>query len=161
MPWIFLCLSCLNVYFKGKTVDRKAYREALDKFGKPGDVCSVFTPDDTHFEIILAALEKGLHVMATKPVVKTLKEHQILVEKAKEKNVLLQMEVHKRFDPIYNDARMRIQKLGDFNFFSSYMSQPKFQLETFKVHNYTELHIIWLYTISIILSEFSVSINGI
>ena len=77
--------------------------------------------------------------MATKPVVKTLKEHQILVEKAKEKNVLLQMEVHKRFDPIYNDARMRIQKLGDFNFFSSYMSQPKFQLETFKVHNYMEL----------------------
>ena len=27
---------------------------------------------------------------------------------------------------------MRIQKLGKFNFFTSYMSQPKFQLETFK-----------------------------
>ena len=69
--------------------------------------------------------------MATKPMVKTLKEHQLLVEKAKEKNVLLQIEVHKRFDPIYNDARMRIQKLGKFNYFTSYMSQPKFQLETF------------------------------
>ena len=77
--------------------------------------------------------------MATRPVEKTLKEHQILVEKAKEKNVLLQMEVHKRFDPIYNDARMRIQKLGDFNYFSSYLSQPKIQLETFKVHTYTKL----------------------
>ena len=70
-------------------------------------------------------------------------------------------QVHKRFDPIYSDARMRIQKLGhcfiiikiprpqhhpdqhniivmniiegEFNFFTSYMSQPKFQLETFKV----------------------------
>ena len=31
--------------------------------------------------------------------------HQALVEKAREKNVLLQIEVHKRFDPIYNDAR--------------------------------------------------------
>ena len=71
--------------------------------------------------------------MATKPMVKTLREHQLLVEKAKEKNVLLQIEVHKRFDPIYNDARMRIQKLGKFNYFTSYMSQPKFQLETFKV----------------------------
>lgn len=30
------------------------------------------------------------------------------------------------------DFRMRIQKLGKFNFFTSYMSQPKFQLETFK-----------------------------
>merc|ERR1711892_1217588 len=80
----------------------------------------------------LDALDKGLHVMATKPMVKTLKEHQYLVDKAKEKNVLLQIEVHKRFDPIYSDARMRIQKLGDFNFFTAYMSQPKFQLETFK-----------------------------
>jgi len=113
-------------------VNPKAYLEALDKFAKPGDVCSVFTPDDSHFEIISAALDRGLHVMATKPMVKTLKEHQFLVEKAKAKNVLLQIEVHKRFDPIYSDARMRIQKLGEFNFFTSYMSQPKFQLETFK-----------------------------
>jgi len=115
-----------------KAVNPKAYLDALKKFAKPGDICSVFTPDDSHFEIISAALDHGLHVMATKPMVKTLKEHQFLVNKAKEKNVLLQIEVHKRFDPIYSDARMRIQKLGDFNFFTSYMSQPKFQLETFK-----------------------------
>jgi len=116
---------------KGEGVDRQAYLAALAE-ARPGDVCSVFTPDDTHFEIILAALERGLHVMATKPMVKTLAQHQQLVEKAREKNVLLQIEVHKRFDPIYNDARMRIQKLGKFNFFTSYMSQPKFQLETFR-----------------------------
>merc|ERR1711990_649413 len=46
----------------------KAYLEALDKFAKAGDVCSVFTPDDSHFEIISAALDRGLHVMATKPM---------------------------------------------------------------------------------------------
>ncbi len=34
--------------------------------------------------------------------------------------------------PAYNDARARAQKLGEFNFYCSYMSQPKFQLETFK-----------------------------
>lgn len=28
--------------------------------------------DDTHFEIALAAVKRGLHVMVTKPVVKTL-----------------------------------------------------------------------------------------
>ena len=37
-----------------------------------------------------------------------------------------------RTSPAYSDARARAQKLGDFNFYSSYMSQPKFQLETFK-----------------------------
>jgi predicted dehydrogenase len=38
--------------------------------------------------------------MATKPMVKTLAEHQYLVEKARQNNVLLQIEVHKRFDPV-------------------------------------------------------------
>ena len=90
--------------WQGEGVNRQAYLAALEQ-ARPGDVCSVFTPDDTHFEIILAALERGLHVMATKPMVKTLAQHQQLVEKAREKNVLLQIEVHKRFDPIYNDAR--------------------------------------------------------
>lgn len=37
-----------------------------------------------------------------------------------------------RYDPIYNDAVNRIRNLGDFGFFQSYMSQPKFQLSTFK-----------------------------
>ena len=42
------------------------------------------------------------------------------------------MEVHKRWDPIYVDARDRIRGLGDFSFFQSYMSQPKSQLDTFR-----------------------------
>eukprot|EP00391_Amoebophrya_sp_Ameob2_P010870 CAMPEP_0178986932 /NCGR_PEP_ID=MMETSP0795-20121207/2978_1 /TAXON_ID=88552 /ORGANISM="Amoebophrya sp., Strain Ameob2" /LENGTH=458 /DNA_ID=CAMNT_0020678047 /DNA_START=376 /DNA_END=1752 /DNA_ORIENTATION=+ len=116
----------------GVARDPRAYVEAINSF-KPGDVCSVFTPDDTHFDICLAALDRGLHVMVTKPMVKTLAEHRQLVDKAREKNVLLQIEVHKRFDPIYNDARQRVNcQLGDFNFFTSYMSQPKFQLDTFR-----------------------------
>lgn len=109
-----------------------AYKECFTSFATSGDVCSVFTPDDTHFDICLAALERGLHVMCTKPMVKTVEQHRILVNKAKEKGVLLQIEVHKRFDPIYNDSVMRAKKLGDFNFFQSYMSQPKHQLNTFK-----------------------------
>eukprot|EP01061_Rhynchopus_euleeides_P019803 TRINITY_DN32491_c0_g1_i1.p1 TRINITY_DN32491_c0_g1~~TRINITY_DN32491_c0_g1_i1.p1 ORF type:complete len:436 (+),score=155.61 TRINITY_DN32491_c0_g1_i1:49-1308(+) len=111
--------------------DAKAYEKALTHFS-PGDVCSVFTPDDTHYDIALAALERGLHVMVTKPIVKTLKEHLALVAKAKEKGSLLQIEVHKRFDPVYNDACARMKHLGDFNHYVSYMSQPKSQLETFR-----------------------------
>lgn len=43
-------------------------------------------------------------------------------------------EVHKRWDPIYTDARDRLRKLGDMSYFTAYMSQPKIQLETFKVN---------------------------
>ena len=46
-------------------------------------------------------MERGLHVMVTKPVVKTLAEHTALLEAAKAKNVMVMVEVHKRFDPIY------------------------------------------------------------
>ncbi len=36
------------------------------------------------------------------------------------------------FDPVYSDAKARAQTLGEFNFFSAWMSQPKSQLETFR-----------------------------
>jgi D-galacturonate reductase len=39
----------------------------------------VFTPDDTHYEIALYGIRKGLHVMLTKPPVKTLKEVRLFL----------------------------------------------------------------------------------
>jgi len=111
--------------------DPKAYLESLKSFS-PGDCATIFTPDDTHFEIALACIEAGLHVLVTKPVVKTLHEHQILAEAAKRKNVLVMVEVHKRFDPIYMDARDKIQNLGGLSYIYAYMSQPKHQLDTFR-----------------------------
>lgn len=111
--------------------DPKAYRQALDKMS-PGDVVTVFTPDDTHFRIAMDAVDHGCHVLVAKPLVKTVEEHLTLSRAAEEKGVLVAMEVHKRWDPLYTDARDRIRSLGDFSFFASYMSQPKSQLDTFR-----------------------------
>ena len=113
------------------TRDPEAYKVALDQL-TPGDVVTVFTPDDTHFRIARDAVERGCHVLIAKPIVKTLDEHLELLAAAREKNVLVAMEVHKRWDPIYRDARDRIRQLGDFSHFQSYMSQPKSQLDTFR-----------------------------
>merc|ERR1719210_647353 len=55
--------------------------------------------------------------MITKPPVKTLKQHLDLVAAAKRKNVLCVAELHKRFDPIYMDARDRIRNLGPFSYY--------------------------------------------
>lgn len=113
-------------------VDPKAYETAVKDF-KPGDVAVIFTPDDTHFNIALACVNAGMHVMVTKPIVKTLDEHHQLAEAAKEKGVLVGVEVHKRLDPFYADARDRARSaLGNFQYMYAYMSQPKHQLETFK-----------------------------
>jgi len=84
-------------------------------------------------------------------------DHQRLVALAEKNGVLCTVEHHKRrckvslehqvrssyangipdlyigFDPAYADAKGKARLLGDFNFFNSWMSQPKTQLETFKV----------------------------
>lgn len=99
---------------------------------KPGDVAIIFTPDDTHYAIASAAIAAGLHVLVAKPIVKTLQEHKELVALAKRHNVLLGVEYHKRFDPIYSDARNRARALGPFSYYYSYMAQPKQQLDTFR-----------------------------
>eukprot|EP00957_Ditylum_brightwellii_P134501 10253641-Ditylum_brightwellii.AAC.1 len=71
--------------------------------------------------------------MVTKPIVQTLEHHDILAKAAKENNVLVGVEVHKRLDPFYADARDRARStLGNFQYMYAYMSQPKHQLDTFK-----------------------------
>ena len=42
-----------------------------------------------------------MHVLVTKPPVKTLREHNELAELARQAGRLCAIEVHKRFDPIY------------------------------------------------------------
>ncbi|OJJ60927.1 hypothetical protein ASPSYDRAFT_42747 [Aspergillus sydowii CBS 593.65] len=111
--------------------DPDAYKAAIDALPK-GSAITIFTPDPTHFPIAMYAIERGIHVLVTKPAVKTLPEHIALVEAARKHNVFVFVEHHKRFDPAYSDARAKAKNLGDFNYFYSYMSQPKFQLETFK-----------------------------
>ncbi|KAK3995550.1 hypothetical protein QBC44DRAFT_283566 [Cladorrhinum sp. PSN332] len=111
--------------------DPDAYKAAIDAL-KPGDAITIFTPDTTHYPIALYAIERGIHVMITKPAVKLLQHHIALLDAAEKHGVYVYVEHHKRYDPAYADAKFRAKKLGDFNYFYSYMSQPKFQLETFK-----------------------------
>lgn len=50
----------------------------------------------THFPIALYAIERGLHVLITKPAVQKLEHHNILIEAAKKKGVVCWVEHHKR-----------------------------------------------------------------
>ena len=111
--------------------DPESYKVAIDALN-PGDAITVFTPDPSHYPIALYAIERGIHVLLTKPAVKLLEQHQHLIGLAQEKGVYVFVEHHKRFDPAYNDARFKAKNLGEFNYFYGYMSQPKYQLETFK-----------------------------
>lgn len=123
--------TSFDSYPDNQSVDPESFKKAIDVL-KAGDAITIFTPDTTHFPIALYAIERGIHVMITKPAVKHLADHLKLIEAAEKHGVYVYIEHHKRYDPAYSDARFRAQKLGDFNYFYSYMSQPKSQLETFK-----------------------------
>lgn len=123
--------TSVTTYPDDDKTDPRAYLTALEDF-HAGDAVTIFTPDDTHFDIALACIQRGLHVLITKPTVMTLEQHRQLHEAAVRYNVLVATEVHKRWDPIYSDARDRIRNLGPFSYLTSYMSQPKQQLHTFK-----------------------------
>jgi D-galacturonate reductase len=110
--------------------DAGACAAAMDTM-QPGDAVIIFTPDPTHMGLASAAIARGLHVLVAKPIVKLLAEHVALAEAAAAAGVLCAVEYHKRWDPIYNDARERARGLGDFSFFSSMMTQRKAQLDTF------------------------------
>ncbi|KAJ7169580.1 hypothetical protein C8R46DRAFT_1349611 [Mycena filopes] len=112
-------------------VDPEAYKTAIDKLS-PGDAAIIFTPDSTHYPIAMYAMERGIHVLVTKPATQLLSHHNELIQAAKKHNVVCFVEHHKRFDPAYSDAKARAASLGEFNFFSAWMSQPKSQLETFR-----------------------------
>ena len=122
--------GCIETWPRDDVVDAGAYREAIAAFA-PGSVAIIFTPDDTHDEIATACLARGLHVLVTKPPVKTLAAHTALAARAAAQRVLCAVEVHKRYDPIYVDARDRVPSLGPFSYFTAHMSQPKHQLDTF------------------------------
>ncbi|QRV76679.1 oxidoreductase family, NAD-binding rossmann fold protein [Ceratobasidium sp. AG-Ba] len=111
--------------------DPEAYKTAIDAL-QPGSAVIIFTPDSTHYPIAKYALERKMHVLVTKPATQLLSHHNELIELADKNGVVCWVEHHKRYDPAYSDARGRAADLGEFNFFSAWMSQPKSQLETFR-----------------------------
>ena len=113
-----------------KTSDPDAYKTAIDAL-PAGSAITIFTPDTTHYPIAKYAIERKHHVLITKPATKLLSDHLELLALSRKHGVFVYIEHHKRFDPAYADAHFRARQLGDFNYFYSYMSQPKSQLSTF------------------------------
>src|SRR5690554_3567609 len=66
------------------TSDAKVYTDYNELLADESiDVVHVCTPNSSHAEITIAALESGKHVMCEKPMAKTAKEARAMVEAAK------------------------------------------------------------------------------
>ncbi|EEB94527.1 hypothetical protein MPER_06645, partial [Moniliophthora perniciosa FA553] len=100
-------------------------------FGRPLNLWPQPTP--LRLSQWYAIEERSFMFLVTKPACQSyFSHHNELIAAAKKKNVVCFVEHHKRFDPVYSDARAKAATLGEFNFFQAWMSQPKSQLETFR-----------------------------
>ena len=63
------------------------------------DAAAVATPTPTHFDIVGALLDSGIHVLVEKPIAATVDEATRLVELAQSRNLVLQVGHLERFNP--------------------------------------------------------------
>lgn len=79
------------------------------------DILAVATPDHLHTAPILAALERGVHVITEKPMALDAAEADAIVAASEKANRLVGVDMHKRFDPdhlrIRDDLSKRIGTL--------------------------------------------------
>lgn len=103
-------------------VNEQARRAAENDFGIKGyasleemikseqlDGITVVTPDHLHHKLVMACLEAGKNVFVEKPLSTDIAEAVEMAEAAEKKNLLLQVDFHKRFDPYHIDLKLRIR----------------------------------------------------
>ena len=85
------------------------------------DLVFICTPNDTHFEYAMDALENGKHVIIEKPFANTEAEARQLVEVAKEKGLILTAYQNRRWDSDFLTIKKLLaeDKLGDIVEFES------------------------------------------
>jgi predicted dehydrogenase len=84
-------------YGMGEKKVYENYRDVLKD--KTIDIVHVCTPNDSHAEIAIAALEAGKHVMCEKPMAKTAADARRMVEAAKRSGKKLTIGYNNRFRP--------------------------------------------------------------
>jgi D-galacturonate reductase len=113
-------------YPANNSIDPRAYLDAIEDLPDPGAVI-VASPDPAHFEMALAAIENGKHVLVVKPLTPTVSEVLQLISAAKEAGIYGAVEFHKRWDWANIKLGQEIERgtLGDLLYFHVEYSQRK------------------------------------
>jgi predicted dehydrogenase len=98
------------------------------------DVMAVATPDHLHTQPILAALAAGVHVLTEKPMCLTTQESDEIIAAAKAGNLIVGVDMHKRYDPDHLRIRDDIQnRIGAPLYGTAYLEEPlEVSTSTFK-----------------------------
>ena len=99
------------------------YQEMLEQVEL--DAVEISTPHTLHFEQIMAALDKGLHVLTEKPMVCTVDHAHQVIAKAEETGKLLMISYQRHLEAQYRYVRNQIaaRELGDIQFIAALQDQ--------------------------------------
>lgn len=99
--------SLTAVYDRDHDVAQKIARKyrthaaaSLEEFASMVDACTICTPTVTHYEIGLALLQQGKHLLIEKPITDTPEHARVLSNLASEKKCVLQVGHVERFNPV-------------------------------------------------------------
>lgn len=86
------------------------YSEAVELFAREQvDAVSIAVPTALHYQVALAAIERGIHVLVEKPIAATEEEAQEMIALAAQKDVTLTVGHVERFNPAVVELKRRLQ----------------------------------------------------
>ena len=83
------------------------YQEMMDTC-KP-DCVHVCTPNSMHMEVVMAAVQRGIHVVCEKPMARNAEEAQKMVDAINSRGLVGALNFHNRFYPIPYRMRRMVQ----------------------------------------------------
>ena len=103
------------------------YQEMLEQVEL--DAVEISTPHTLHFEQIMAALDKGLHVLTEKPMVCTVDHARQVIAKAEATGKVLMISYQRHLGAQYRYVRNQIAagELGDIQFIAALQDQKWYQ----------------------------------
>ncbi len=102
------------------------YRGLLDEGGL--DAIVVSSPAGTHAEVVLAALDAGLHVFVEKPMCITLTDADAIVAARDRAARIVQVGTMKRFDPAYERMLEELpESASELRYVSVVVNDPEFE----------------------------------
>lgn len=92
------------------------YKEMFDKENL--NAVAVVTPDYLHEACVLEAARRKIHILVQKPLSTDIEAGKRMIKAAKDNDVMLYVDFHKRFDPAHMQLKRAIQegKLGEIEY---------------------------------------------
>jgi myo-inositol 2-dehydrogenase/D-chiro-inositol 1-dehydrogenase len=89
-------------------VGGRVFRDPGELFASGVDAVYVTTPNTKHVDVVLAALERNVHVFSEKPMATSLKEARAILETAQKSKAVYQVGHNRRLAPAYVYLKQQI-----------------------------------------------------